>query len=177
MKGLVYGSCAEGCVWHSRGDKLKESPGRFRCTWGGRSCSWLLFHSRRASRCEARTSWHTGSPTRTEGSRKTQTCYSERVYLFIFECGNSCKKNYELSHLSGRIFIFYSVICAQKLHYFANSYSIYLTERRRWIILQRCNYMPSITSSWACRKQADLFCVRRQEDWKLFAAFQFPSLS
>lgn len=84
---LVYGSCAEECVWPCRADKLKESPGRFRCTWGGRSCSWLLFHSRRASRCEARTSWHTGSPTRTEGSRKTQTLLwaSLLIYLWMWK--------------------------------------------------------------------------------------------
>lgn len=58
---------AEGC---SALQEVRRKKKLLRCISAGKSCSWRLFRSRRASRCEGRTSRRSGPPSRTEGDRQ-----------------------------------------------------------------------------------------------------------
>lgn len=60
---------------------MSNEKWKVRCTWVSKSCSWLLFHSHRASRCAAHTSWHSGHPFHTEGERKA-TEMVNALYLY-----------------------------------------------------------------------------------------------
>lgn len=72
------------CLWGQK--RKKKDPPSFRCIWAGTSGSWLLCRSRRVSRCEARTSWHTGRPSHTD--RRRWRGYSHTFRYFALKNDN-----------------------------------------------------------------------------------------